>query len=79
VLVRVDGETVKTPDDVAAAIADNKPGDRVRVEYFRGNDRRTATVELARRPDRAGVPVEPQAPQSPDSPNGDGGGPFPLP
>ena len=31
VVTKVDGEDVQTPDDVAAAIEDNKPGDQVDV------------------------------------------------
>jgi len=50
VIVKVDGKDVRSPDDVAAAIETKKPGDRVDVEYFRGDQRREATVELARRP-----------------------------
>jgi S1-C subfamily serine protease len=41
---------VKTPDDVANAIAGKRPGDRVSVEYYRGNDRKTASVTLGKRP-----------------------------
>jgi S1-C subfamily serine protease len=51
VIVEVDGKRVRTPDDVAAVIAENAPGDEVEVVYFRGDDRRTATVKLAERPD----------------------------
>ena len=50
VLVEVDGKEIKTGDDVAAAIADNQPGDKIRVEYYRGDDKRTATVDLGKRP-----------------------------
>jgi S1-C subfamily serine protease len=49
-IVKVDGRTVKTPDDVANAIAGKRPGDRVSVEYYRGNDRKTASVTLGKRP-----------------------------
>jgi S1-C subfamily serine protease len=67
-IVEVDGEQVRTPDDVAAAIADNSPGDEVEVVYYRGEKRRTATVKLGERPDQL------QA----EEPEG-GGGLFPLP
>jgi S1-C subfamily serine protease len=66
VLVAIDGERIEGSDNVAAAIADNQPGDQVRVEYYRGDDRRTATVELGKRPDQVQSQQE------------DGGG-FPLP
>jgi S1-C subfamily serine protease len=49
-IVEVDGKPVRTPDDVPAAIADLKPGDEIEVAYYRGDDRRTATVELGKRP-----------------------------
>jgi S1-C subfamily serine protease len=49
-LVTVDGKTVNDPDDVAEAIADDKPGETVEVEYFRGDERKTARVKLGNRP-----------------------------
>jgi S1-C subfamily serine protease len=49
-IVEVDGKAVKTPDDVAEAIADNKPGDQVTVEYYRGEDKKSAKVKLGKRP-----------------------------
>ena len=35
---------------MADAIGDDKPGDEVKVEYYRGDDRKTATVKLGKRP-----------------------------
>ena len=84
-IVKVDGRAVKTADDVADAIADDKPGDAIEIEYFRGDNRRTATVKLAERPNRlrqggGGSPEAPGTPESPERPDGGGGdGPFPLP
>jgi len=49
-IVEVDGEAVKTPDDVPAAIADAKPGDKVEVVFYRGDERKTVQVELGKRP-----------------------------
>ena len=49
-IVRVDGEEVKASDDVAEAIADNKPGDEVKIEYYRGDDKKSVTVKLGKRP-----------------------------
>ncbi len=49
-IVEVDAQKVSTPEDVSAAIADDKPGDTVAVTYYRGNDRRTARVKLGQRP-----------------------------
>jgi len=65
-IVKVDGTAVKTPDDVAAAIADDKPGDKIEIEYYRGKDEKTAEVELGKRP----TALE----QSRQSPREDGGG-----
>ena len=45
-IVKVDGKDVNDPDDVAAAIEGNRPGDKVQIEYYRGDERKTATVEL---------------------------------
>jgi putative serine protease PepD len=49
-IVKVDGKTVSKSDDVAAAIADHKPGDTVTIEYYRGHDKKTAKVKLGNRP-----------------------------
>jgi len=49
-IVEVNGETIKTPDDVPAAIADLEPGDDVEVVYYRGDERKTVEVELGKRP-----------------------------
>jgi S1-C subfamily serine protease len=73
-IVKVDGREVKAPDDVASAIADKKPGDRIRIEYYRGKDRRTATVALGKRPNSL-----PQRSGGGTPPGGDGGGLFPNP
>jgi S1-C subfamily serine protease len=49
-IVEVNGKEVKTPDDVPAAIADAKPGDKVEVVFYRGDERKTVQVELGKRP-----------------------------
>jgi len=49
-LTEVDGEPVEAPADVAAAIADDGPGDEVDVTYFRGENERSTTVTLGERP-----------------------------
>jgi S1-C subfamily serine protease len=51
--VSVDGQPVRRPEDIAAAIGDDKPGERVVIQYFRGREKRTATVTLADRPAKA--------------------------
>jgi S1-C subfamily serine protease len=73
-IVKVDGENVENPDDVAGAIEDDRPGDTIEVEYYRGDDLETARVKLGERPDEVGAGgSQPQAPEDDD------GGLFPLP
>ena len=73
-LVKVDGEEIQNSNDVAAAIEDNDPGDTVEVEYYRGDDLKTATVKLAERPEELSTSSEPQQPDDQG-----GGGLLPLP
>ena len=49
VITAVDGEPVSGPDDLAAAIIDERPGEEVRVEYVRDERERETTVTLAQR------------------------------
>ncbi|HEX2161762.1 MAG TPA: trypsin-like peptidase domain-containing protein [Thermoleophilaceae bacterium] len=49
-IVEVDGDEIRTSDDVPAAIEDRKPGDEVEIVFYRGDERKTATVELGKRP-----------------------------
>jgi S1-C subfamily serine protease len=67
-LVRVDGKKVSSGEDVAAAIADNKPGDEIEIELYRGDDRETLKVELGKRPDS--LAPEPQLPDEDEDGNG---------
>jgi S1-C subfamily serine protease len=81
IIVSVDGEPVAESADVAAAIADNEPGDTVEVEVLRGDAEETIDVELGRRPARVegeqtpGGGIEP--PGGGVEPPGES--PFPLP
>jgi putative serine protease PepD len=52
VVVRIDGQPVDEPEDVSDAVAAHRPGDRIEVEVMRDGERRTITVELAKRPQR---------------------------
>jgi putative serine protease PepD len=52
VIKRVDGEAVQDPEDVAAAIGDNEPGDKVDVVVERDGATRTLHVTLGKRPAR---------------------------
>jgi len=53
-IVRVDGRDVGSPEDVAEAIEDNKPGDSIEIEFLRGRGRDSVDLELAPRPANAG-------------------------
>ena len=53
VIVKVGSKEIASPNDLSAAIGALKPGDEVRVEIFRGDERRTATVKLGTRPQQA--------------------------
>jgi putative serine protease PepD len=52
VITEVDGDQVQGPDDVASAIEDNKPGDKVDVKVDRNGSERTIQVTLGQRPDQ---------------------------
>ena len=47
----IDGHAVKSSDDVSAAVAARKPGEKAKVTVMRGGNRRTLTVDLGTRPD----------------------------
>jgi S1-C subfamily serine protease len=76
IIVAVDGQDIVRNSDVAEVILDNKPGEEVEIEYFRGDDRKTVTVKLGERPQSidSGGPVGPGGEEPPDQ-----GLPFPLP
>jgi S1-C subfamily serine protease len=50
VIVEVDGEKIVKPDDIAAAINDNRPGDVVTVKFYRDNKLTTKQIKLGTRP-----------------------------
>jgi S1-C subfamily serine protease len=52
VIVGVDGRPVNTPEDISAAIARHKPGDRIRIDYYRGKAKRSVTITLGDRPNK---------------------------
>jgi putative serine protease PepD len=56
-VTKVDGETVRTPDEVAQAIEDNQPGDKVDVTVERNGSEHTVGVTLGQRPEQ--VPAQP--------------------
>jgi S1-C subfamily serine protease len=64
-IVSIDGKEMRDENSVADAVAGHKPGDKVDIEYYRGNDKKTVSVELTKRPANA---------DSSSGSGGDGGG-----
>jgi putative serine protease PepD len=63
IVKKVGGQSVSTPDEVAAAIAGNSPGDKVDVTVERNGSEHTVSVTLGQRPES--VPNEQQQQQNP--------------
>ena len=53
VIVAIDGKPVRSSVDVGASIAGKAPGQRVRLDFYRGTTRKSVTVTLANRPNKA--------------------------
>jgi S1-C subfamily serine protease len=70
IIVGINGEPVKSADDVVAAVAGMQPGDTAELEIYRGDEKRTVSVELGERPEELGQ----AAPQQEEEDS-----PFPLP
>jgi S1-C subfamily serine protease len=71
VIVAMDGVKVADPEDVATSVAGKKPGDKVKVEVYRGDDRRTVTVTLGERPEQLEGSNGTQPEQPPEDNGGD--------
>ena len=54
IIVGINGEPVKSADDVVSAVAGMQPGDTAELEIYRGDDKRTVKVELGERPEELG-------------------------
>jgi S1-C subfamily serine protease len=52
-VVAVNGKTINTPSDISASIASAKPGDRIAIDFYRGQAKHSVTVTLADRPAKA--------------------------
>jgi S1-C subfamily serine protease len=65
VIVAIDGKPVRSADDVVSAVAAKQPGDKVELEIYRGDDKRTVTVELGERPSQLGGGTQPQQEEEP--------------
>jgi S1-C subfamily serine protease len=68
-IVAVDGKSVSDSSEVANAIAQKRPGEKAEITYYRGDSKKTVSVELAKRPT--------SAEQSSGDQGGDGGGGLP--
>jgi len=69
-IVAIDGKEMRNQNAVATTIASHRPGDKIEVEFYRGSDKKTVTVELTKRPASADA-------AAPSEQGGDGGGIFP--
>jgi S1-C subfamily serine protease len=50
VLLKVDDEDVRSPEDLLGVLRLHKPGDTVTIGFLRGNDTQTAEATLTDRP-----------------------------
>ena len=50
IIVKVDGKSVRTSQDLSQAVSAKKPGDRITIEAYRGDEKRSFEVTLGRRP-----------------------------
>lgn len=53
VIIALDGKAIKSGEDLAEAIGENKPGENVKVTYYRGSEKETVNVTLATKMDEA--------------------------
>lgn len=51
VVTAVDGEPVRSPDDLTTAVGEREPGDEIELEIERDGSQRTVTATLASRPE----------------------------
>ena len=54
IIVAINGQPVKSMDDVVAAVRKLKVGDKVSVTYYQGSSKKTAEVKLQEKPANAG-------------------------
>ena len=55
-IVAVDGKPVSDSSEVAAAISHKRPGEKAQITYYRGDAKKTVSVDLAKRPTSADQP-----------------------
>jgi len=51
-IVSLDGKEITSADDLVSAVEQKSPGDKVEIEYYRGDSKKTVTVELDDRPEK---------------------------
>jgi serine protease Do len=54
IVTKFGDETITTAAELVAAVRARKPGDKVEVEYYRGQDKKTATITVGSRPGTPG-------------------------
>ena len=52
VIIKFDGKYVRRPSDITRAMRSFEPGDRIKVEIERDNDKMTLDVELGKKPEK---------------------------
>jgi S1-C subfamily serine protease len=50
IIVKVDGKSVQTSQELSQAVSAKKPGDKITIEAYRGDEKRSFEVTLGRRP-----------------------------
>ena len=50
IIVEIDGKPVKATEDLRETVSAKKPGDKIRIEAYRSDDKRTFEVTLGRQP-----------------------------
>jgi S1-C subfamily serine protease len=51
IITMIDGQAITSIADFYTALEDNKPGEKVQIEYFRGNQKMKSTIILSERPE----------------------------
>jgi S1-C subfamily serine protease len=64
-IVSINGDAVRSADDVVAAVAAMQPGDTAELEVYRGDEKRTISVKLGERPEELGGSSAQEQPQQP--------------
>ena len=52
IIVEIEGKPVRTPAELREAISAKKPGDKVTIEAYRGDDKRSFELTLGPQPAR---------------------------